>query len=151
MAKGHVARLSEYFLPTLKENPAEAQTVSHRLMLRAGMIRQSSAGIYSWLPFGHAALRNVEAIVRDEMDAAGCQEILMPAIQPADLWRESGRYEEYGREMLRITDRHDRQMLFGPTHEEVVTDIFRNTTATCRRTSTRSNGSSATRCVRVSA
>ncbi len=132
MAKGHVARLSEYFLPTLKENPAEAQTVSHRLMLRAGMIRQSSAGIYSWLPFGHAALRNVEAIVRDEMDAAGCQEILMPAIQPADLWRESGRYEEYGREMLRITDRHDRQMLFGPTHEEVVTDIFRNTVRSYR-------------------
>ena len=132
MAKGHVARLSEYFLPTLKENPAEAQTVSHRLMLRAGMIRQSSAGIYSWLPFGHAALRNVESIVRDEMDAAGCQEILMPAIQPADLWRESGRYEEYGREMLRITDRHDRQMLFGPTHEEVVTDIFRNTVRSYR-------------------
>ena len=132
MAKGHVARLSEYFLPTLKENPAEAQTVSHRLMLRAGMIRQSSAGIYSWLPFGHAALRNVEGIVRDEMDAAGCQEILMPAIQPADLWRESGRYEEYGREMLRITDRHDRQMLFGPTHEEVVTDIFRNTVRSYR-------------------
>ena len=132
MAKGHVARLSEYFLPTLKENPAEAQTVSHRLMLRAGMIRQSSAGIYSWLPFGHAALRNVESIVRDEMDAAGCQEILMPAIQPADLWRESGRYEEYGREMLRITDRHDREMLFGPTHEEVVTDIFRNTVRSYR-------------------
>lgn len=132
MAKGHVARLSEYFLPTLKENPAEAQTVSHRLMLRAGMIRQSSAGIYSWLPFGHAVLRNVEAIVRDEMDAAGCQEILMPAIQPADLWRESGRYEEYGREMLRITDRHDREMLFGPTHEEVVTDIFRNTVRSYR-------------------
>lgn len=132
MAKGHVARLSEYFLPTLKENPAEAQTVSHRLMLRAGMIRQSSAGIYSWLPFGHAVLRNVEGIVRDEMDAAGCQEILMPAIQPADLWRESGRYEEYGREMLRITDRHDREMLFGPTHEEVVTDIFRNTVRSYR-------------------
>ena len=132
MSNGRVARLSGYFLPTLKENPAEAQTVSHRLMLRAGMIRQSSAGIYSWLPFGHAALRNVEHIVRDEMDAAGCQEILMPAIQPADLWRESGRYEEYGREMLRITDRHDRDMLFGPTHEEVVTDIFRNTVRSYR-------------------
>ncbi len=127
MTQAPLARLSRYFLPTLKEDPAEAQTASHRLMLRAGMIRQSSAGIYSWLPFGHAALRNVEAIVRDEMNAAGCQEILMPAIQPAELWRESGRYDDYGREMLRITDRHGRDMLFGPTHEEVVTDIFRRT------------------------
>jgi len=119
-------RLSEYFLPTLKENPSEAQIVSHRLMLRAGMIRQSSAGIYSWLPLGHRVLRRVEQIVREEMDAVGCQELLMPAIQPADLWRESGRYEDYGREMLRITDRHKRDMLFGPTHEEVITDIFRH-------------------------
>ena len=119
-------RLSEYFLPTLKENPSEAQIVSHRLMLRAGMIRQSSAGIYSWLPLGHRVLRRVEQIVREEMDAAGCQELLMPAIQPADLWRESGRYDDYGREMLRITDRHKRDMLFGPTHEEVITDIFRH-------------------------
>ena len=126
MSKTRVARLSRYFLPTLKETPAEASTASHRLMLRAGMIRQSSAGIYSWLPLGHAALRNVERIVREEMNAAGCQEILMPAIQPAALWRESGRYEDYGREMLRIADRHGRDMLFGPTHEEVVTDIFRN-------------------------
>ncbi|MCH7550571.1 MAG: proline--tRNA ligase [Proteobacteria bacterium] len=119
-------RLSEYFLPTLKENPSEAQIVSHRLMLRAGMIRQSSAGIYSWLPLGYRTLRRVEAIVRDEMNAAGCQEVLMPAIQPADLWRESGRYDDYGAEMLRITDRHQRDMVFGPTHEEVITDIFRN-------------------------
>ena len=119
-------RLSSYFLPTLKENPSEAQIVSHRLMLRAGMIRQSSAGIYSWLPLGYRTLRRIEQIVREEMDAAGCQEILMPAIQPAELWRESGRYDDYGREMLRITDRHGRDMLFGPTHEEVVTDVFRN-------------------------
>ncbi len=132
MSAMRVARLSSYFLPTLKENPAEAQTVSHRLMLRAGMIRQSSAGIYSWLPLGYAVLRAVEQIVREEMDAAGCQEILMPAIQPADLWRESGRYDDYGREMLRITDRHDRDMLFGPTHEEVVTDIFRHTVRSYR-------------------
>jgi prolyl-tRNA synthetase len=125
-------RLSSYFLPTLKENPSEAQIVSHRLMLRAGMIRQSSAGIYSWLPLGYRTLRRIEQIVREEMDAAGCQEILMPAIQPAELWRESGRYDDYGREMLRITDRHDRDMLFGPTHEEVVTDVFRNTVKSYR-------------------
>lgn len=119
-------RLSQYFLPVLKENPSEAQIPSHRLMLRAGMIRQSSAGIYSWLPLGLRVLKRVEQIVREEMDAAGCQEILMPAIQPADLWRESGRYEQYGREMLRLKDRHERDMLFGPTHEEIVTDIFRH-------------------------
>jgi len=120
-------RLSCYFMPTLKENPSEAQIVSHRLMLRAGMIRQSSAGIYSWLPLGHRVLRRIEQIVREEMDAAGCQEVLMPSIQPADLWRESGRYDDYGKEMLRITDRHERDMLYGPTHEEIITDIFRNT------------------------
>ena len=119
-------RRSRYFLPTLRENPAEAQIVSHRLMLRAGMIRQSSAGIYSWLPLGHRVLRKIEQVVREEMDVAGCQEILMPAVQPAELWEESGRYHDYGKEMLRITDRHERPMLFGPTHEEVVTDIFRN-------------------------
>ena len=125
-------RLSRYYLPLLKETPAEAQIVSHQLMLRAGMIRQSSAGIYSWLPLGLRVLRKVEQIVREEMDAAGCQEILMPAIQPAELWRESGRYDDYGREMLRITDRHGRDMLFGPTHEEVVTDVFRNTVKSYR-------------------
>ncbi len=120
-------RLSRFFMPTLKENPSEAQIVSHRLMLRAGMIRQSSAGIYSWLPLGLRVLRRIEQIVREEMDATGCQELLMPSIQPADLWRESGRYDDYGKEMLRITDRHERDMLYGPTHEEVITDIFRNT------------------------
>src|SRR5438067_11458164 len=118
-------RLSEYFLPLLRENPSEAQIVSHRLMLRAGMIRQSSAGIYSWLPLGLRALKRVEQIVREEQDRAGAQEILMPTIQPAELWRESGRYDDYGKEMLRITDRHERELLFGPTNEEMVTEIFR--------------------------
>jgi prolyl-tRNA synthetase len=119
-------RLSTYFLPTLKENPTEAQIVSHRLMLRAGMIRQSSAGIYSWLPLGLRVLKRVEQIVREEQDSAGAQEILMPTLQPAELWRESGRYDDYGKEMLRITDRHEREMLYGPTNEELVTDIFRS-------------------------
>ena len=119
-------RLSQYFLPLLRENPAEAQIVSHRLMLRAGMIRQSSAGIYSWLPLGLRVLKRVEQIVREEQDRSGAQEILMPTIQPAELWRESGRYDDYGREMLRITDRHDREMLYGPTNEEQVTAIVRD-------------------------
>lgn len=118
-------RLSRYFLPILKETPKEAEIISHRLMLRAGMIRQQSAGIYSWLPFGQAVLKNVEAIVREEQNRAGAVELLMPTIQPADLWRESGRYDDYGKEMLRIADRHKRDMLFGPTNEEMVTDIFR--------------------------
>jgi prolyl-tRNA synthetase len=118
-------RLSEYFLPLLRENPSEAQILSHRLMLRAGMIRQSSAGIYSWLPLGLRVLKNVERIVREEQDHAGAQEILMPTVQPAELWRESGRYEDYGKEMLRIRDRHDREMLYGPTNEEQVTEIVR--------------------------
>lgn len=119
-------RMSRFFLPTLKDDPAEAQVASHRLMLRAGMIRQASAGIYSWLPLGFRVLKNIERIVREEQDAAGCQEILMPTIQPADLWRESGRYDEYGAEMLRISDRHDREMLYGPTNEELVTEIARS-------------------------
>jgi len=118
-------RLTRYFLPTLKETPTEAQIVSHRLMLRAGMIRQSSAGIYSWLPLGFNVLKKIEAIVREEQNAAGAQEMLMPTIQPADLWRESGRYDDYGKEMLRITDRHERDMLYGPTNEEQITEIFR--------------------------
>ena len=118
-------RLSQYFLPVLRENPAEAQIVSHRLMLRAGMIRQSSAGIYSWLPLGLRVLRRVEQIVREEQDRTGAQEILMPTIQPAELWRESGRYDDYGKEMLRIRDRHDREMLYGPTNEEQITEIVR--------------------------
>jgi prolyl-tRNA synthetase len=119
-------RLSRAFLPTLKETPAEAQIVSHRLMLRAGLIRQTSAGIYAWLPMGWRALQKVEQIVREEQDRAGAQEVLMPTIQPAELWRESGRYEDYGKEMLRIRDRHDREMLFGPTNEEMITDIFKS-------------------------
>ena len=119
-------RRSSFFLPTLKEDPAEAQIASHRLMLRAGMVRQASAGIYSWLPLGHRVLKRVEQIVREEQDAAGCQEMLMPTIQAADLWRESGRYDGYGLEMLRIKDRHDREMLYGPTNEEQITEIFRD-------------------------
>ena len=119
-------RLSQYFLPLLRETPSEAQIVSHRLMLRAGMVRQSSAGIYSWLPLGLRVLRKVEQIVREEQDRSGAQEILMPTIQPAELWRESGRYDDYGKEMLRITDRHEREMLYGPTNEEQVTVIVRD-------------------------
>ena len=117
-------RLSRYFLPTLKETPNEAQIPSHRLMLRAGMIRQEAAGIYAWLPLGFKVLRNIERIVREEQNRAGAVEMLMPTIQPAQLWRESGRYEAYGKEMLRITDRHSREMLYGPTNEEMITSIF---------------------------
>jgi prolyl-tRNA synthetase len=119
-------RLSEYFLPTLKENPAEAQIVSHRLMLRAGMVRQSAAGIYSWLPLGLRVLNKIADIVRDEQEKAGALEVLMPTLQPADIWRESGRYDDYGKEMLRITDRHGRDLLYGPTNEELITQIFRD-------------------------
>lgn len=119
-------RLSKYFLPILKENPSDAQIVSHRLMLRAGMIRQAQSGIYSWLPMGFKVLRKLENIVHDEQIRAGHNPMLMPTMQSADLWRESGRYEDYGKEMLRVTDRHDRDMLFGPTNEELITDIFRN-------------------------
>jgi len=119
-------RLSQYFLPLIRENPNEAQIVSHRLMLRAGMVRQSAAGIYSWLPLGLRVLKRVEQIVREEQDRTGAQEILMPTIQPADLWRESGRYDDYGEEMLRIRDRHEREMLYGPTNEEMVTAIVRD-------------------------
>ncbi len=119
-------RLSKYFLPTIKENPKEAEIVSHRLMLRAGMIRQASAGIYTWLPLGFKVLKKIENIVRDEQVRAGAIEVLMPTIQSADLWKQSGRYEDYGKEMLRITDRHDREMLYGPTNEELITDTFKN-------------------------
>ena len=118
-------RLSRYFLPTLKENPAEAQIVSHRLMLRAGLVRQTAAGIYAWLPLGLAVLRNIEKIVREEQARAGAIELLMPTLQSADLWRQSGRYDAYGPEMLRIKDRHERDMLYGPTNEEMITDIFK--------------------------
>ncbi|AXQ92659.1 proline--tRNA ligase [Cereibacter azotoformans] len=119
-------RLSRYFLPVLKENPSEAQIVSHRFMLRAGMIKQQAAGIYSWLPLGFKALKRVEQIVHEEQIRAGHIPLLMPTLQPADLWRESGRYDDYGEEMLRITDRHKRDMLYGPTNEEMITDIFRS-------------------------
>jgi len=119
-------RLSHYFLPILKDTPKEAEIVSHRLMLRAGMVRQQAAGIYSWLPLGLKVLEKINAIVREEMNRAGAVEILMPTIQSADLWRESGRYDAYGKEMLRIEDRQEREMLFGPTNEEMVTDIFRS-------------------------
>jgi prolyl-tRNA synthetase len=118
-------RLSRYFMPTLREAPSDAQIVSHQLMLRAGLIRQEAAGIYAWLPLGLRVLKKIEQIVREEMDRAGAVEVLMPTLQLADLWRESGRYDDYGDEMLRIKDRHDRDLLYGPTAEEVITDIFR--------------------------
>ena len=119
-------RLTKYFIPVLKETPSEAQIVSHRYMLRAGMIKQSSAGIYSWLPLGFKVLQKIEKIVHEEQIAAGHIPMLMPTLQSADLWKESGRYEDYGEEMLRITDRHGRDMLYGPTNEELITDIFRS-------------------------
>ena len=125
-------RLSGYFMPTMKETPAEAEIVSHRLMLRAGMIRQASAGIYSWLPLGLRVLKKIEQIVREEQDRAGAQEVLMPTIQSADLWKESGRYDAYGPEMLRIADRHGRDMLYGPTNEELITEIFRHSVKSYR-------------------
>ena len=118
-------RLSRYFLPILKETPKEAEIASHRLMLRAGMIRQEAAGIYAWLPLGLRVLSKISAIVREEQNRAGAIELLMPTVQSADLWRESGRYDDYGKEMLRIRDRHERDMLFGPTNEEMITEIFR--------------------------
>ncbi len=119
-------RLSRYFLPVAKEAPADAAVVSHQLMLRAGMIRQNGAGIYTWLPLGYLVLRKIEQIVREEMDRSGAVEMLMPTLQQADLWRESGRYDAYGKEMLRIKDRHDRDLLYGPTNEELITDVFRS-------------------------
>ena len=118
-------RLSNYFLPVTKDVPSDAAIVSHQLMLRAGMMRQNGAGIYSWLPLGFKVLKKIEQIVREEMDRAGAVEMLMPTLQQADLWRESGRYDDYGEEMLRITDRGGRDMLYGPTNEEMITEIFR--------------------------
>ena len=118
-------RLSRYFLPTLKETPSEAQIVSHRLMLRAGLVRQEAAGIYAWLPLGFRVLKKIEQIVREEMNRAGAIEILMPTLQPSELWKETGRYDAYGPEMLRIKDRHERELLYGPTNEDMVTEIFR--------------------------
>ena len=118
-------RLSRYFLPILREAPREAEIVSHRLMLRAGMMRQEAAGIYAFLPLGLRVLDKICRIVREEQNRSGAIEVLMPTIQSAELWRESGRYEAYGKEMLRIKDRHDRDMLYGPTNEEMITEIFR--------------------------
>jgi prolyl-tRNA synthetase len=120
-------RLSRYFLPVLRDVPKEADIVSHRLMLRAGLIRQQAAGLYSWLPLGYKVLSKVKAIIEQEQDRAGAIELLMPTLQSADLWRESGRYDAYGKEMLRIQDRHERDLLYGPTNEEMITDIFRGT------------------------
>ena len=120
-------RLTRYFMPILRETPREAEIVSHQLMLRAGMIRQEAAGIYAWLPLGLRVLDKISAIVRQEQNRAGAIELLMPTIQSAELWRESGRYEDYGKEMLRIADRHQRDMLYGPTNEEMITEIFRAT------------------------
>jgi prolyl-tRNA synthetase len=118
-------RTTQLLLATVKETPADAEVISHKLMLRAGMIRKLAAGLYTWLPLGLRALRKVEKIVRDEMNGAGAQEVLMPAVQPAELWRESGRWEQYGPELLRFKDRHDREFCFGPTHEEIITDLIR--------------------------
>jgi len=118
--------ISKSFIPILKNNPSEAKIKSHQLMLRVGMIKQSSAGIYSWLPLGFKVMKKIEQIVREEQDKIGAQEILMPTIQPSDIWKESGRYDDYGDEMLRIKDRQGREMLYGPTNEELITDIFRS-------------------------
>src|SRR3979409_2318651 len=119
-------RLSRFFLPVLRETPKEAEIVSHQLMLRSGMVRQSSAGIYSWLPLGFRVLKKIEQIVREEQDRSGAMEMLMPTIQPADICQESKRYDAYGPEMLRFADRHGRDMLYGPTNEELITQIFRD-------------------------
>ena len=118
-------RISHFPLFTVKETPADAEVVSHQLMLRAGLIRKLAAGIYTWLPLGLRVLRKVEAVVREEMNRAGTLELSMPAVQPAELWQESGRWQQYGPELLRIRDRHEREFCFGPTHEEVITDLFR--------------------------
>ena len=148
-------RLSQSLIPTLKEVPAEAQIASHRLMLRAGLVRQTAAGIYAWLPAGLRVLNNIADIVREEQNAAGAQEVLMPTIQPATLWQESGRYEDYGREMLRIRDRHERDLLYGPTNEEMITDLYAAVDSQLQGAAadrcTTSSGSSGTRCGPASA
>ena len=118
-------RMSKLHVPTLKEDPADAEVVSHKLMLRAGMIRKLTAGVYSYLPLGYRSLRKVEQIVREEMDASGAQEVFLPTVQPSELWKESGRWDVYGAELLRFKDRHDRECCLGPTHEEVITDLVR--------------------------
>ena len=119
-------RASQFLIATLKETPADAEVISHQLMLRAGMIRKLATGLYTWLPMGLRVLRKVEAIIRDEMDNSGAMEVLMPVAQPAELWQESGRWEQYGAELLRFNDRHGRDFCLGPTHEEVITDLIRN-------------------------
>jgi len=119
-------RLSQYYLPTLKETPTDAEIISHQYSLRAGLVKQTASGIYTWLPLGLRVLKNIENIIRDEMEKSGAIEVLMPCVQPASLWQESGRYDDYGEEMLRMSDRNQRSMLFGPTHEEVATDLIRN-------------------------
>ena len=118
-------RASQFFLSTLKEAPSDAEVISHKLMMRAGLIKRLAGGIYTWMPLGLRALRKVEAIVREEMNRAGAIEVLMPAVQPAELWQESGRWDFYGPELLRFKDRHDREFVVGPTHEEVITDVVR--------------------------
>jgi prolyl-tRNA synthetase len=123
--KEDIMRYSKFFLPTLKEVPSEAEVISHKLMLRAGMIRKLSSGLYSYLPTALASIRKVEAIIREEMTRAGAQEVLLPMVQPAELWKESGRWEHYGKELVRFKDRHDRDFCLGPTHEEVITDLVR--------------------------
>ncbi|OFZ95170.1 MAG: proline--tRNA ligase, partial [Betaproteobacteria bacterium RBG_19FT_COMBO_58_11] len=123
--KNKIMRVSQFFLSTLKEAPSEAELVSHRLMLRAGLIKRLGSGLYTWMPLGLRVLRKVEAIVREEMDKAGAIELLMPAVQPAELWEETGRWAVFGPQMLKIKDRHQRDFCFGPTHEEVITDIAR--------------------------
>ena len=128
-------RATAFFLSTLKEAPAEAELVSHQLMLRAGLIRKLGSGLYTWMPLGLRVLRKVERVVREEMDRSGAVELVMPAVQPAELWQESGRWDKFGPQMLRIKDRHERDFCFGPTHEEVITDIARKeirATGSCR-------------------
>lgn len=145
-------RFSEFALTTLKEVPAEAEIVSHKLMLRAGLIRRLASGLFTWMPLGLRVLRKVEAVVREEMDRAGALELLMPAVQPAELWEESGRWDQYGPLLLRMHDRHEREFCFGPTHEEVITDIARRNcvvTSNYRLTTTRYKQSFATRSVPV--
>jgi prolyl-tRNA synthetase len=146
--------LSRYLLPVTKETPADAQIVSHKLMLRAGLVRQTAAGIYAWLPLGLRVLKKIEQVVREEQDKAGAIELLMPTIQSADLWRQSGRYDAYGPEMLRIIDRHQREMLYGPTNEEMITVLFRDAVKSYRdlpRTLYHISGSSAMRSAPASA
>src|SRR3989338_4239171 len=125
-------RLSALLAPTLREAPSEAETISHKLMLRAGLIRKLASGIYTYLPLGWRVLHNVEKIVREEMNAAGAQEVLLPALHPAELWKETGRWGIYGKELMRIKDRHDREFCLGPTHEEVITDLVRQTVKSYR-------------------